>query len=147
MIKSWMTQSESCPHITSRPLHPYEQGHLPRTLRGLVVSLLVALTVCSGVSFTSVTADIGEAEAQSTTGQRGKLIETYMIDPASFALVTNAVPSIEVKDGVTIYTLVSQATVSFTTTETSGSVRIQVDAEDMIIERPETGSVTVVRDR
>ncbi|HEY7708804.1 MAG TPA: hypothetical protein VIG57_02105 [Candidatus Entotheonella sp.] len=108
---------------------------------------LLAIAVFCGLTLMGCKSNPGEAEAQtSVTTQRGQQIETFVIDPESFALLTNQPPTVEISDQATTYTLQSDGNVTFTllgaTTKT-----IALDPEDMVIERPFAGTVTVIRDR
>src|SRR5688572_9915617 len=50
-----------------------------------------------------------QAEAQAIPGGlSGKRIETFVIDPASFAMVTSAEPDIDTAEGATTYILTSR---------------------------------------
>jgi hypothetical protein len=107
----------------------------------LTLVLLCALPVGNHLATTP------QAEAQvSSGGLRGKRIETFVIDPASFSLVTNAVPEIAATDSATTYVLTSRGSVTFK--PLSGAQRaIDLEVDDRVIERPFAGTVTVVRDR
>jgi hypothetical protein len=125
----------------------HRQGRMSWAFKVGVVSLIAVLFVFSDLFYMTKTSGVGKVEAQISAGGRGKLAETYVIDPASFKLVTSATPAIEVRDGGTIYTLTSSGTVSFNGLDSITTTTIQVDANDIIIERPLAGAVTVVRDR
>ena len=118
----------------------YPRGACRLVIR-LTLVLLCALPVGSHLS------TMPQAEAQvSAGGLRGKRIETFVIDPASFSLVTNAVPEIDATDGATTYVLTASGSMTFNLL--SGAQRtITLDVDDRIIERPFAGTVTVVRDR
>jgi hypothetical protein len=108
---------------------------------------LLAIAVFCGLTLMGCKSNPGEAEAQtSVTTQRAQQIETFVIAPETFALLTNQPPTVEVSDQATTYTLQSDGNVTFTllgaTTKT-----IDLDPEDMVIERPFAGTVTVIRDR
>jgi len=146
MVKYWIHTLKSCQLIPLRRPQMHRQGRMSWTFKVGVVSLVAVLFVFSDLFYTTKTSDVGNVEAQVAAGGRGKLAETYVIDPASFKLVTSATPTIEVRDGGTIYTLTSSGTVSFNVLDASATT-IQVDTNDIIIERPLAGAVTVVRDR
>jgi hypothetical protein len=108
---------------------------------------LLAIAVFCGLTLIGCKSNPGEAEAQTPgTAQRGQQIETFGIDPESFALLTNQPPTVEVSDQATIYTLQSNGNVTFTLSG-AATKTIDLDPEDMVIERPFAGTVTVIRDR
>lgn len=110
-------------------------------------ALLVIAAFC-GLTLIGCKSNPGEAEAQiSVTTQRGQQIETFVIDPESFALLTNdQPPTVEVSDQATTYTLQSDGNVTFTLSGAAAKT-IDLDPRDMVIERPFAGTVTVIRDR
>ena len=70
--------------------------------------------------------------------------QTFLIFPESFFLRTSSKPTITISDGATEYTLNSSGTVNFT--ETDGSARsMSLDSDEIIIERPGSGAVTVIQ--
>lgn len=146
MVKYWIHTLKSCQLILLRRPQMHRQGRMSWTLKVGVVSLVAVLFVFSDLFYMTKTSGVGNVAAQGSAGGRGKLAETYVIDPATFKLVTDATPSIEVRDGGTIYTLTSSGTVSFNVLDASATT-IRVDTNDIIIERPLAGAVTVVRDR
>jgi hypothetical protein len=86
----------------------------------------------------------GDAEAQNGNGDGGaKLIETFAINPGTFELRPDMMPEIAVFDGATQYTLRSDATIDF---EPAPGFD-QLEAGDIVIERPEANVVTVIRDQ
>ena len=107
----------------------------------------VTLVLLCGLSLGSPVGVAGQAEAQVLPGGlSGKRIETFVIDPASFSMVTSAEPNIETAEGTTTYILTSRGSVTFTPLD--GSQRtITLNASDRVIERPFAGTVTVVRSR
>ena len=75
---------------------------------------LLAIPVFCGLALSGCKSPSGEAEAQSPgTAQRGQQIETFVIDPESFSLLTNRPPAVEVSDQATTYTLQSDGDVRF----------------------------------
>ena len=112
-----------------------------------VAAALLATAVCFGLILSGCTSNPGEAEAQSpVTAQPGQRIETFVMDPASFSLVTERPPTIEVTDNATTYTLQSDGDVTFEPSSAPAKT-IDLDPADMVIERPLAGTITVIRDR
>jgi hypothetical protein len=146
MVKYWIHALKSCQLMPLRRPQMHRQGRMSWTFKVGVVSLVAVLFVFSEFFYMTKTSGVGNVEAQVSAVGRSKLAETYVIDPASFKLVTSAMPAIEVRDGGTIYTLTSSGTVSFNMLDSS-TTTIQIDTNDIIIERPLAGAVTVVRDR
>ena len=112
-----------------------------------VAASLLAMALCFGLALSGCTSNPGAAEAQApATQQPGQRIETFVIDPASFSLLTDRPATIEVTDHATTYTLQSDGDVTF---EPSGAPAktINLDPTDIVIERPLAGTITVVRDR
>jgi hypothetical protein len=108
---------------------------------------LLVIAVFCGLTLIGCKSNPGEAEAQtSVTTQRGQQIETFVIAPESFALLTNQPPTVEISDQATTYTLQSDGNVTFTLSDATTRT-IALDPEDMVIERPFAGTVTVIRDR
>lgn len=92
---------------------------------------------------------LDESEAQiaiSPSGQQGQKIVTYIIDPATFSLLTDRPPVIDINDHATTYTMQSNASVTFMPSG-SAAKTINLDAGDIVIERPLVGTLTVVQDR
>jgi hypothetical protein len=147
MTQYWIHTLTFCQLIPSRRSQTHQQGGVSWTLKAGIVSVVAVLLVVGDVFDMTKIAGVGPVAAQvAAGGGQGKLAQTYAIDPASFELVSQAAPAIEVKDGVTIYTLTASGTVTFHALD-AGARTIEVDANDLIIERPAAGSVTVVRDR
>ena len=112
-----------------------------RLLAYLALILLCSLSLGNPIRFTN------QAEAQFLPGGlSGKRIETFMINPASFSMVTSAEPDVETDDETTTYTLTSQGSVTFTPVDAPQRT-ISLNASDQVIERPLAGTVTVVRNR
>lgn len=82
------------------------------------------------------------AEAQDEDDQ---LIETFVIDVTTFELEADVVPTVDVSDNATVYTLASDGEVRFTKSD-GGSEILDLDDGDKVIERPASGHVTVIRD-
>ena len=75
---------------------------------------------------------------------QSRIIETFTIDPNSFFLLADSAPNIVVSDGTTEYVLTSSGSVSFTLTNGSG-LSFNLDPNEIVIERPASGVVTVIR--
>lgn len=73
-----------------------------------------------------------------------RIIETFTIDPNSFFLQADSHPNIVVSDGATEYILTSNGSVSFTLTIGTGR-SFNLDPNEIVIERPAPGVVTVIR--
>ena len=147
MTQYWIHTLKFCQLISSRRSQTHQQGGVSWTLKAGIVSVVAVLLVVGDLFDMTKMAGVGHVAAQvAAGGGQGKRAQTYAIDPASFELVSQAAPAIEVKDGVTIYTLAASGTVTFHALD-AGATTIEVDANDLIIERPAAGSVTVVRDR
>jgi hypothetical protein len=118
-------------------------GGISRLIGCIALVLLGGLSL-GGPTSTRIT---GKAEAQVLPGGlSGKRIETFVIDPASFSMVTSAEPNIETAEGTTTYILTSRGSVTFTPMD--GAQRtMTLNASDRVIERPFAGTVTVVRSR
>lgn len=107
----------------------------------LPIALLCTLAL-SGCS----SSDSGVAVAQQVALLQNKRIETFLIDAASFVLNTDNLPTVEVKDSATVYVMQSSGDVSFE--ELGGSVvTLDLKINDLVIERPHAGTVTVMRDQ
>jgi hypothetical protein len=85
----------------------------------------------------------GNAEAQGD-----RLIETFVIQAGTFRLETDSEPTIEIFDGTTQYTLgAGNADLSFTREGAADPTSISnLETGDIVIERPASGAVTVIRD-
>ena len=104
----------------------------------VVLVLGLSLAGCGNV-------DLGEEEARAQVFDRG--VRTYDIVPNTFQLQSNTDPTIVVSGEATKYTLVDDGRVIFTANDTTGDRNIDLDRDDMLIERPMANSVTVVTQR
>jgi hypothetical protein len=104
-----------------------------KTVCAFLVALGLALAGCNSGG--------GDAVAA-----QGRIIETFTIDPNSFLLLTDSTPNIAVSDETTEYTPTSNGTVSFTLTTGAGR-SFNLDPNEIVIERPGAGVVTVIRFR
>jgi hypothetical protein len=100
----------------------------------VVIVLGLSLGACGNV-------DVGEAQVFD----RG--VRTYDIVPNTLQLQSDTDPTILVNGEATQYTLVVSGRVLFTANDTLGDRFIDLDAGDIIIERPAANSVTVVTQR
>jgi hypothetical protein len=98
---------------------------------GLLV-LALAMTGCNGG---------GNGDAQAQPAWK---VVTFNYDASTFVLSqATTIPTIQVIDGTTTYTLQSVARVDFI--ETDATVRgINMSAGDMVFERPATGWLTLI---
>jgi hypothetical protein len=83
----------------------------------------------------------GSAEAQTK-----KRIETFAITQGTFLVISDVMPTIDVKGSATVYTLAADNTlVQFTDSEGSAS-SLRLNTGDIIVEWPESGHLTLIRD-
>ncbi|MBN1932113.1 MAG: hypothetical protein JW786_10955 [Desulfobacterales bacterium] len=75
-----------------------------------------------------------------------KRIQTFFISENSLEIITQSEPTIEISDGTTQYNLLSDGRLSFTL-KTGVETNIFLENGDIIIERPASGAVTVIRSR
>jgi hypothetical protein len=101
----------------------------------IVLALGLSLAGCGNV-------DLGEEEARAQVFDRG--VRTYDVVPNTFQLQSNTDPTIVVSGEATKYTLVDDGRVIFTANDTTGNRNIDLDRDDLVIERPMANSVTVV---
>ena len=104
----------------------------------IVLALGLSLAGCGDV-------DLGEEEARAQVFDRG--VRTYDVVPNTFQLQSNTDPTIVVSGEATKYTLVDDGKVIFTANDTTGNRNIDLDRDDIVIERPMANSVTVVTQR
>ena len=104
----------------------------------IVLALGLSLAGCGNV-------DLGEEEARAQVFDRG--VRTYDVVPNTFQLQSNTDPTIVVSGEATKYTLVDDGKVIFTANDTTGNRNIDLDRDDIVIERPMANSVTVVTQR
>lgn len=84
------------------------------------------------------------AEAQSGDDKSAR---TFLSEPDTFVLEADSLPTVEVSDNATFYTLISDGTLRFTESGTGDAKVFDLDNGDSVIERPVSGYVTVVRDK
>jgi hypothetical protein len=104
----------------------------------VVLALGLSLAGCGNV-------DLGEEEARAQVFDRG--VRTYDIVPNTFQLQSNTDPTIVVTGEATKYTLVDDGKVIFIANDTTGGRNIDLDRDDIVIERPMANSVTVITER
>jgi len=114
------------------------EGIVWKTIFIVVLALGLSLAGCGNV-------DLGEEEARAQVFDRG--VRTYDIVPNTFQLQSNTDPTIVVTGEATKYTLVDDGRVIFTANDTTGNRNIDLDRDDIVIERPLANSVTVVTQR
>jgi len=114
------------------------EGIAWKTILIVVLALGLSLAGCGNV-------DLGEEEARAQVFDRG--VRTYDIVPNTFQLQSNTDPTIVVTGEATKYTLVDDGRVIFTANDTTGNRNIDLDRDDIVIERPLANSVTVVTQR
>jgi hypothetical protein len=107
----------------------------------LLTLIAGAALLLAGMGLSGCSAGVTEAQLIPA-----KLIETFRIRDNSFVIQANTSPLIDISDGATRYTMTSQAILSFSLLD--GAPRsIFLSAEEIVIERPETGVLTVIQDR
>jgi hypothetical protein len=127
------------------------QGVGSRTSATLVAVVLCGLLLSGCGDIGETLADLfringngngnGNAEAQ----EGDKLIETFQIAIETFQLETATPPEIQVSDGATRYTLQTTGEVRFMLQE-GGARSFNLETGDIVVERPEQGLVTVLKD-
>ena len=130
-----------------RSLHGHDgQGgrqarRLVGTSLGLVLLCVLSLSGCNsgGSGGVAIAQQIGEIQ--------NKRIETFIIDVTSFVLKADGPPNIEVKDNATVYIMQSNGDVTFQPSDGSAGRKIDLEFNDIVIERPDVGAVTVMRDQ
>ncbi len=75
---------------------------------------------------------------------QSRIIETFIIEPNTFYLLADSEPNIVISDGATEYILASSGSISFTLTSGTGR-SFNLDPNEIVIERPASGVVTVIR--
>ena len=76
-----------------------------------------------------------------------QLIQTFAIDANTFVLEADTVPTVEVSDNATVYTLVSDGEIRFTKSDGDSFIDDDLEEGDKVIERPGSGHVTIIRDQ
>ena len=85
-------------------------------------------------------------ETDSIHAAQEKRIQTFFISENSLEIITQSEPTIEISDGTTQYSLLSDGRLSFTL-KTGVENDIFLEKGDIIIERPASGAITVIRSR
>lgn len=86
----------------------------------------------------------GRVDRDEAQAQVGRGLRTYEILPNTFELRSDTDPSIIVTGEATRYTLVDDGRVLFTANDATGNRNIDLDPDDIVIERPIANTVTVV---
>ena len=108
--------------------------------RHVGVALLIALLCVAALSGCS------SGEAQQIGELASKEIRTFAIDIETFFMQTDNPPDVNVKDEATVYTMKSDGELSFQTAGGATST-IDLDRDDIVIERPGAGTITVIVDQ
>ena len=77
--------------------------------------------------------------------EHDQLIRTYLIDPTTFVIEADALVMVTVSAHATLYQLQSDGKVRFTTPADGRALAFNLEEGDQVIERPDSGYVTVVR--
>lgn len=109
-----------------------------KTIWTLACVVLIALGLAMGGCDSEV---VDTAEAADR-----RIVETFVIEPESFVLRTDLTPTIETTDGTTKYTLTSDGTITFTPTTDIARI-INLVTDEIVIERPPSGTLTLIRFR
>ena len=83
--------------------------------------------------------NLGELQAQT-----GRGVRTYEILPNTFELRFDTDPTISVTGEATRYVMVDDGRVVFTANDATGLRNINLEPDDIVIERPIADSVTIV---
>ena len=109
-----------------------------RRWRYLGVILVIAIGcgwLLGGCDFFDFAAELLRIDTNQAEAQQEIRIETVLIDPDSFLLLADQAPTIEVKDGATVYTLQSSGSLTFTPSGDTAQT-LALDPGDVVIERP-----------
>lgn len=115
--------------------------------RCLAASLCLALLCVLTLGGCNAGGSGGVAVAQQIGDTQNKRIETFMIDIVSFVLNTDSLPNVEVRDSATVYVMQSDGDVTFQPSDGSAVRKIDLELNDVVIERPGIGVLTVMRDQ
>ena len=116
-------------------------GRLVGAPLGIVLLCALTLSGCSSGGSSGV------AEAQQVVSLQNKRIETFIIDVDSFVLKTDNPPDLEVRDSATVYVIQSDGDVTFQPSDGSPQMTLNLELNDVVIERPDVGTLTVMRDK
>jgi hypothetical protein len=103
-------------------------------LCALLLTVSVAMTGCGGGK---------DANAQVAVA---RVIETFQFNPGTFFMDANLAPTIVVGDQFTQYTITDSTIIRFNLS-TGGLFTRVLLADDVVIERPLAGTVTIVHGR
>ena len=113
-----------------------EQRHTKKTFKIIWIALLLTILVLCGC----------DSENGTIQAAQEKRIQTFYISENSFELIAGSEPTIEISNGTTQYNLLSDGRLSFAL-KTGTEINIFLENGDIIIERPTSGAVTVIRSR
>ena len=99
-----------------------------------------ALAIVAASALGGCSLDGNDAEAQTT-----RRIETFLIAPDSLVIRVDAPPTIEVVGEATVYTVTSDGSVTFNLLGGTATT-FDLDPNNVLIERPGSGTLTFVRD-
>jgi len=83
----------------------------------------------------------GSHDAEAAQKRR---IETFSVNDGTLVLLADTSPTVEVKDGTTVYTAQSSGSMSFQA-RTGAVQTYSLDSGDVVIERPGVGFLTFIR--
>jgi hypothetical protein len=83
--------------------------------------------------------------AMAAETQSPKRLETFSINQGTFVVTGDSIPTIDVKNHATIYTLTANNTLVEFTKDDDTAVSLRLNTGDMLIEWPESGQLTMVR--
>ena len=96
---------------------------------------------CCAVLIVAAIAGIGcSLGGDDANAQVRKRIETLNVSADAFLLLTDDGPTVEVRDGATVYTMISAGSLNL-----GQSQNFALEANDVVIERPASGTVTLIR--
>ncbi|GIX48903.1 MAG: hypothetical protein KatS3mg131_3114 [Candidatus Tectimicrobiota bacterium] len=115
-----------------------------RQRAGLALLALLGALALSGCDVLDLAAELLRIDTDTAQAQQEVRIETFVIDASSFLLLADSEPTLTVQDGATIYTMQSAGSVTFTPAGGSPQT-FSLEAGDMVIERPGSGTLTLRR--
>ncbi len=109
------------------------EGTIAGFLAACVMILILMLAGCTG--------EVGDAEAQQFIQ-----IETFSIVPETFFMQPDQKPDIEINDYTNIYTITAATLIKFRKVGESDLTQLPLlQAGDLVIERPGSGQLTLMR--
>jgi hypothetical protein len=88
----------------------------------------------------------GEAEDANAQLTAARIIETFQVDVGTFLMDANLAPGVVVGDDSTQYTLTGDTLLQFNLS-TGQLITRSLLADEVVIERPLAGTVTIIRGR